>query len=142
MRELRLPLLLGSVVLLLIAGGCANRPPVLNCVADMSSVTEGNSVTIQSNATDPDRNDQLTFSWSAAQGRLSTQNGSASFDSSGLSAGNYTVRPRGTGQEAKPGNLRSEPDGGQEPNGPDGCLCAFRCECHRRSVDHGQGSGF
>ena len=91
MRELRLPLLLGSVVLLLIAGGCANRPPVLNCVADMSSVTEGNSVTIQSNATDPDRNDQLTFSWSAAQGRLSTQNGSASFDSSGLSAGNYTV---------------------------------------------------
>ena len=91
MRELRLPLLLGSVVLLLIAGGCANRPPVLNCVADMSSVTEGNSVTIQSNATDPDRNDQLTFSWSAAQGSLSTQNGSASFDSSGLSAGNYTV---------------------------------------------------
>jgi outer membrane protein OmpA-like peptidoglycan-associated protein len=91
MRELRLPLLLGSVVLLLIAGGCANRPPVLNCVANMSSVTEGNSVTIQSNATDPDRNDQLTFSWSAAQGRLSTQNGSASFDSSGLSAGNYTV---------------------------------------------------
>ncbi len=27
MRELRLPLLLGSVGLLLIAGGCANRPP-------------------------------------------------------------------------------------------------------------------
>ena len=91
MRELRLPLLLGSVVLLLIAGGCANRPPVLNCVADMSTVTEGNSVTIQSNATDPDRNDQLTFSWSADQGRLSTQNGSATFDSSELSAGNYDV---------------------------------------------------
>ena len=91
MRELRLPLLLGSVVLLLIAGGCANRPPVLNCVADTSSVTEGNSVTIQSNATDPDRNDQLTFNWSAAKGRLSSQNGSASFDSSGLSAGSYTV---------------------------------------------------
>ena len=91
MRELRLPLLLGSVVLLLIAGGCANRPPVLNCLADMSTVIEGNSVTIQSNATDPDRNDQLTFNWSADQGRLSSQNGSASFDSSGLSPGNYTV---------------------------------------------------
>lgn len=91
MRKLRLPLLLGSVVLLLVAGGCANRPPVLNCIADMSTIIEGNSVTIQSNATDPDRNDQLTFNWSAAQGSLSTQNGSASFDSTGLSPGNYTV---------------------------------------------------
>lgn len=91
MRELRLPLLLGSVVLLLVAGGCANRPPVLNCIVDMSTIIEGNSVTIQSNATDPDRNDQLTFNWSAAQGSLSTQNGSASFDSTGLSPGNYTV---------------------------------------------------
>ena len=91
MRELRLPLLLGSVVLGLAAGGCANRPPVLNCLAEQSTVTEGDSVTIQSNASDPDRNDQLTFSWSADRGRLSTQNGSAVFDSSGLSAGNYTV---------------------------------------------------
>jgi flagellar motor protein MotB len=91
MRELRLPLLLGSVVLLLVAGGCANRPPVLSCVADTSTVTEGNSVSIQSNATDPDRNDQLTFNWSAAQGKLSSQNGSASFDSSGLNPGSYTV---------------------------------------------------
>jgi outer membrane protein OmpA-like peptidoglycan-associated protein len=91
MRELRLPLLLASVVLLLVAGGCANRPPVLNCVADMSTITEGNSVTIQSNATDPDRNDQLTFDWSAARGKLTTENGSATFDSSGLSAGNYDV---------------------------------------------------
>jgi outer membrane protein OmpA-like peptidoglycan-associated protein len=91
MRELRLPLLLGSVGLLLIAGGCANRPPVLNCLADMSTVIEGGSVSIQSNATDPDRNDQLTFNWSADQGSLSSQNGSASFDSTGLSPGSYTV---------------------------------------------------
>ena len=91
MRELRLPLLLGSVVVLLAAGGCANRPPILNCVADQTSLTEGESTTIQSNATDPDRNDQLTFSWSADQGRLVAQNGSAVFDSTSLSPGTYTV---------------------------------------------------
>ncbi len=91
MRELRLPLLLGSVVVLLAAGGCANRPPVLNCVADQTTLTEGDSTTIQSNATDPDRNDQLTFAWTADQGRLVAQNGSAVFDSTSLSPGTYTV---------------------------------------------------
>ena len=91
MRELRLPLLLGSVVVLLAAGGCANRPPVLNCVADQTSLTEGESTTIQSNATDPDRNDQLSFAWTADQGRLVAQNGSAVFDSTSLGAGTYTV---------------------------------------------------
>ena len=91
MRELRLPLLLGSVVVVLAAGGCANRPPILNCVADNYSLTEGDSTTIQSNATDPDRNDQLTFAWTADQGRLVAQNGSAVFDSTSLSAGTYTV---------------------------------------------------
>ena len=92
MRELRLPLLLGSVVVLLAAGGCANRPPVLNCVADQLTLTEGESTTIQSNATDPDRNDQLTFAWTADQGALVDQgDGSAVFDSTSLSAGTYTV---------------------------------------------------
>ena len=91
MRELRLPLLLGSVVVLLAAGGCANRPPVLNCIADQTSLIEGESTTIQSNATDPDRNDQLTFAWTADQGSLVAQNGSAVFDSTSLSAGTYTV---------------------------------------------------
>ncbi len=91
MRELRLPLLLGSVVVLLAAGGCANRPPVLNCIADQTSLIEGESTTIQSNATDPDRNDQLTFAWTADQGSLVAQNGSAVFDSTSLGAGTYTV---------------------------------------------------
>ncbi|TDI10917.1 MAG: PKD domain-containing protein, partial [Acidobacteria bacterium] len=91
MRERRLPLLLGSVVVLLAAGGCANRPPVLNCVADQLTLTEGESTTIQSNATDPDRNDQLTFAWTADEGRLVAQNGSAVFDSTSLSPGTYTV---------------------------------------------------
>jgi outer membrane protein OmpA-like peptidoglycan-associated protein len=92
MRELKLPLLLGSVVMLLAAGGCANRPPVLNCVADQTSLTEGESTTIQSNATDPDRNDQLSFAWTADQGRLVDRgDGSAVFDSSSLGAGTYTV---------------------------------------------------
>jgi outer membrane protein OmpA-like peptidoglycan-associated protein len=55
-------------------------------------LTEGESTTIQSNATDPDRNDQLTFAWTADQGALVDQgDGSAVFDSTSLGAGTYTV---------------------------------------------------
>jgi len=91
MPEPRLPLLLASLVFLLAAGGCANKPPILNCVVDQSTLIEGESTTIQSNATDPDRNDQLTFAWSVTQGSLVAQNGSAVFDSTSLPQGTYTI---------------------------------------------------
>ncbi|MCZ6877302.1 MAG: PKD domain-containing protein, partial [Acidobacteria bacterium] len=91
MPEPRFPLLLASLVFLLAAGGCANKPPILNCVVEQSTLVEGESTTIQSNATDPDRNDQLTFAWSVTQGSLVAQNGSAVFDSTSLPQGTYTI---------------------------------------------------
>jgi outer membrane protein OmpA-like peptidoglycan-associated protein len=84
-------LLVGCVQLLLLAGGCANKPPTLNCIPDRTSVIEGDSVSIQSNAQDPDRNDRLNFNWSAGSGKLTAQNGTAVFDSTGLSPGTYSV---------------------------------------------------
>ena len=94
MNQLRTSLLLVSAVLLLVASGCANRPPTLNCVTGSGSltVTEGTSVKISANAQDPDRNDELSFDWTAsAGGRLSADNGSVTFDSAGLDPGIYTV---------------------------------------------------
>ena len=94
MDQLRTPLLLVSAVFLLVASGCANRPPTLNCVTGSGSltVTEGTSVKISANAQDPDRNDELSFDWSAsAGGRLMADNGSVTFDSAGLDPGIYTV---------------------------------------------------
>ncbi len=81
------------IIVLAVAGAaCANRPPVLNCVADPSTVTEGNQVVLQSNASDPDRNAKLSFSWSSEGGSLdTTQNSSAVFDSTGLAPDTYTV---------------------------------------------------
>ena len=91
MSARRIPLLLGSTIAMLAASGCANRPPILNCVADRTTVTEGDSVKIDSNASDPDKRDQLTFSWSTTDGKITSKNSSASFDSAGLKPGNYTV---------------------------------------------------
>ncbi|MDA2923835.1 PKD domain-containing protein [Acidobacteria bacterium AH-259-L09] len=94
MRKLKLPLLLSSLTFLLAAGGCVNRPPVLNCVVDPQTVTEGDSVTIETNASDPN-NDPLSFDWGATRGKVTPQNGSAVWDSSGvlagLTRGRYTI---------------------------------------------------
>ncbi len=88
----RVFLLMGSALMLAATGGCVNRPPVLNCTPERTTVTEGDSVTIDSKASDPDRNDRLTYNWSAAKGKLTARNGTASFDSSGLDPGTYTVK--------------------------------------------------
>lgn len=91
MAEGRRIWLVGSVGVLLGVAGCVNRPPTLNCSADRSTVTEGDSVTIESNAVDTDRNERLTYDWQASEGNLTAKNGSAMFDSSGLRAGTYQV---------------------------------------------------
>ncbi len=91
MAPRRMFLLVGCVQLLLLAGGCVNKPPTLNCIPDRASVTEGDSVSIESNAYDPDRNDRLNFNWRAESGKLTSQNGTAVFDSTGLSPGTYSV---------------------------------------------------
>jgi outer membrane protein OmpA-like peptidoglycan-associated protein len=96
MDQLRTPFLLSSVLFLLAAGGCANRPPLINCVPQSVTLTEGETVTIQSNARDLDSNDTLTYNWSAQNGRLSPSNGSAVFDTTGLSPATYIVDLRVT----------------------------------------------
>ena len=80
------------IIVLAVAGAaCANRPPTLNCLAEPSTVTEGDRALLQSNAADPDKKDRLTFDWSSEAGTLDPQNGSAVFDSTGLAPDNYTI---------------------------------------------------
>lgn len=81
---------LGAAILLLSSVGCANRPPTLNCVAEPGTVTEGDTATIKTNAVDPE-NKPLSFDWQADRGKLTSQDETALFDSSGLSPGTYSV---------------------------------------------------
>ena len=95
-----LALLLVSLVLTV--GACANRPPLLNCLAEQTTITEGDSVTVQTSATDPD-SDSLSFNWSATSGvrpnaavfstrNVTSQDDSAVYDSTGIAAGRYTIK--------------------------------------------------
>jgi opacity protein-like surface antigen len=70
-----------------------NRPPTMSCSADRDSVVIGEPVQITATASDPD-NDPLTFSWNSTGGRVRGTGASVRFDTSGLTAGQYTVSGR------------------------------------------------
>jgi len=67
-----------------------NRPPVISCAPERNPINAGEHVNIISTASDPD-GDALTYSYSATGGQISGTEPTASFDSTGLAPGSYTV---------------------------------------------------
>lgn len=67
-----------------------NRPPVMSCSAERTSVVIGDDVRITATASDPD-NDPLTYSWKSSGGRVRGRDASVKFESAGLTAGHYSV---------------------------------------------------
>jgi OmpA family/PKD domain len=67
-----------------------NRPPVISCAPERNPIIAGERVAINSTASDPD-GDPLTYSYSTTGGQVSGNGPVAQFDSTGLSAGSYTV---------------------------------------------------
>ncbi|HEY2456028.1 MAG TPA: OmpA family protein [Candidatus Acidoferrum sp.] len=67
-----------------------NRPPTISCAPERNPIIAGERVAINSTASDPD-GDPITYGYSATGGQVSGTGPSAQFDSTGLSAGSYTV---------------------------------------------------
>ena len=67
-----------------------HHPPTISCSANPSTIQPGEKSTITSTASSPDNLD-LTYSYSAAQGQVSGNGPTATFDSTGLSSGSYKV---------------------------------------------------
>jgi outer membrane protein OmpA-like peptidoglycan-associated protein/opacity protein-like surface antigen len=66
-----------------------NRPPIMTCSADRSSMVVGERAQITATASSPDNN-PLTYSWST-RGQTLGPESSVTFDSSGMAPGRYTV---------------------------------------------------
>lgn len=67
-----------------------NRNPVISCSAERSPILAGERVGINATASDPD-GDPLTYSYSSTGGQVSGTGAKATFDSTGLAPGSYTV---------------------------------------------------
>jgi opacity protein-like surface antigen len=70
-----------------------NRPPTMSCSVDPSSVHPGDRVHVVATASDPD-NDPLTFAWQSTGGQVTGSGADVQVDTTGLSAGSYTVTGR------------------------------------------------
>ena len=68
-----------------------NQPPTISCSTDRSPIMPGERTGITATASDPD-GDPLTYSYTATGGQVTGDGPKATFDSTGLSAGSYTVK--------------------------------------------------
>jgi OmpA family/PKD domain len=68
-----------------------NQNPTISCSTDRSPIMPGERTGITSTASDPD-GDPLTYSYTATGGQVSGDGPKATFDSTGLSPGSYTVK--------------------------------------------------
>jgi outer membrane protein OmpA-like peptidoglycan-associated protein len=67
-----------------------NHPPTISCSTDRNPIMPGERTGITSVASDPD-GDPLTYSYSTSGGQIVGGGPKVQFDSTGLSAGSYTV---------------------------------------------------
>ena len=68
-----------------------NRPPTISCSTDRSPIMPGERTGITATASDPD-GDPLTYSYTATGGQVTGNGPKATFDSTGLQGGSYTVK--------------------------------------------------
>ncbi len=84
-----------------------NRPPTIECSADKTTVIERDSATVRATATDED-DDTLSVAWRTSGGKLTQQENSAVFDSTGLTPGKYTVTAEVTDGEGATATCTSD----------------------------------
>jgi len=93
------------------------RPPTISCSTDRSPIMPGERTGITSTATDPD-NLPLTFTYSATGGQVTGDGPKATFDSTGLAPGSYTVKCTATNSRGGTADSSTTVDVQQPPPPP------------------------
>jgi outer membrane protein OmpA-like peptidoglycan-associated protein len=94
-----------------------HHPPTISCAPDRSPILPGERATITSTASSPD-NLPLTYNYSATGGQISGNGPTATFDSTGLQPGSYTVRCGVTDERGDKAEASTNVDVQQPPPPP------------------------
>ena len=94
-----------------------HHPPTISCSANPSTVQPGEKSTITSTASSPDNLD-LTYSYSAAQGQVTGNGPTATYDTTGLQSGSYKVNCSVTDSRGDKADSQANVDVQQPPPPP------------------------
>jgi outer membrane protein OmpA-like peptidoglycan-associated protein len=79
------------VILALLFAGCQKRPPTVTCSVAPQQITQGEKATVKTDVVTPKKNQKVTYSYTATGGKVTGTEGTATFDSTGVNPGKYTV---------------------------------------------------
>lgn len=94
-----------------------HHPPTISCAPDRSPILPGERATITSTASSPD-NLPLTYNYSATGGQIAGNGPTATFDSTGLQPGSYTVKCGVTDERGDKAEASTNVDVQQPPPPP------------------------
>jgi outer membrane protein OmpA-like peptidoglycan-associated protein len=83
--------LIAAVVLAALFAGCHKRPPTVTCSISPQQITQGDTATAKSNVVVPKKGTKVTYAWSATGGKITGAQDTATFDSTGVNPGKYSV---------------------------------------------------
>jgi outer membrane protein OmpA-like peptidoglycan-associated protein len=87
-----------------------NHPPVIAVSTNPNTVVEGSgdSTVVQAKASDPDKNDTLTYTWTATGGKIEGTGPEVRWNSQGVAPGKYTIT--GTVNDGRGGSASASTD--------------------------------
>ncbi len=78
-------------ILTVLLAGCHKKPPTVTCSVSPQQVTQGDTATVKANVVLPKKNMKVTYAWTATGGKVTGKEDSATFDSTGVNPGKYSV---------------------------------------------------
>jgi len=89
--KLRYGWIIAVVILTVLAAGCHKRPPTVTCSVSPQQITQGEKAAVKANVVLPKKGMKVTYAWTSTGGKVTGAEDTATFDSTGVNPGKYSV---------------------------------------------------